>query len=155
MQLPSVDRQPGMRPAGADLASAATKVVPVAPVNPPVTSEAQPPQPGVVNRIGEVKPLSEVVYTSVSDPAQRGSEAHTGSKDWTIQRPEPEQVEEPPPEPISKMLMDFLKSMWRASGSAVEMAQAQVQQPPAVAMGQAASENITYSPSKIKKNEAV
>lgn len=154
MQLPSVDRQPGMRPAGADLAPAtAAKVVPVAPVNPPVTSEVQAPPPSVVNRIGEAAQQPNVVYTSVSDPARRGSEASTGSKDWTIQRPEPEEVEEPPPEPISKMLMDFLKSMWRASGSAVELAQ--MQQPPAVVTGQVASENITYSPSKIKKNESV
>jgi hypothetical protein len=155
MQLPSVDRQPGVRPSADLVATVAAKVVPVAPVNPPATSEVQAPQPSVVNRIGEAQQPSNVVYTSVSDPAQRGSEANTGSKDWTIQRPEPEQVEDPPPEPISKMLLDFLKSMWRASGGAVEAAQAQAQQAPAVVSGQVASENITYSPSKIKKNEEV
>lgn len=158
MQLPSVDRQPGLRPAGADLVSSnGAKVIPVAPVNPPVTVET----PSVVNKINEAPAAAnKVVYTSVSDPAQRGSEAQTGSKDWTIQRPEPEKVEYPPPEPISKLLLEFLRSMWRASGGAVEMAQVQNQalqqvnqQNPNAAPGQIAKEELTYSPSKIKKNE--
>ena len=158
MQLPSVDRQPGLRPSGADLASPnGQKVIPVPPVNPAASARA----PGVVNKIGDSAAQSSAnkVYNSVSDPAQRGSEAATGSKDWTIQRPEPEKVEIPPPEPISKMLLEFLQSMWRASGSAVEIAQAQNQNNqvnqhnPAAAPGELAKEDLTYSPSKIRKNE--
>ncbi len=158
MQLPSVDRQPGLRPAGADLVSAnGPKVIPVPPVNPSVSANL----PGVVNQIGENAAATNAnpVYSSVSDPAQRGSEAATSPKDWTIKRPAQEQVEDPPPEPISKMLLEFLKSMWRASGGAIELAQLQSQNQrldqnnPAASPGQLAREDLTYSPSKIRKNE--
>ena len=158
MQLPSVDRQPGLRPSGADLApSNGQKVIPVPPVNPAASVNA----PGVVNKISESAAQSSAnkVYSSVSDPAQHGSEAATSPKDWTIQRPKPEKVEFPPPEPISKMLLEFVQAMWRASGSAVEIAQAQNQSTqvnrnnPNAAPGELAKENLTYSPSKIKKNE--
>ena len=162
MQLPSVDRQPGLRLAGANVASSnGHKVIPVPPVNPAVQAHA----PGVVNNIGDSAALASTsanpVYTSVSDPAQRGSEAATSPKDWTIQRPEPEKVQIPPPEPISKMLLEFVQSMWRASGSAVEIAQAQNQNAqvnrnnPVAAAGELAKENLTYAPSKIKKNESL
>lgn len=156
MQLPSVDRQTNLRPAGADLVSSnGARVMPVAPVNPPAAS------PSVVNKIsdGAAQAQADTVHQSVSDPAQRGSEAATGPKDWTIQRPEPEKVEIPPPEPISKLLLEFLQSMWRASGSAIEMAQVQNralqvnQNNPDATPGLLAKEDLTYSPSKIKKNE--
>lgn len=158
MQLPSVDRQPGLRPAGADLLSATgQKVTPVPPVNPP----APVADVGVVNKIGEgVGPnRPEAVYTSVSDPARRGSEAATSPKDWTIKRPEPEKVEVPPPKPIATLLLEYLQSVWRASGNAVEIAQAQNQSQhlnqnnPNASPGQLAKEELTYAPSKIKKNE--
>ena len=157
MQLPSVDRQPGLRLSGADLASYGQKVIPVPPVNPGVALKA----PSVLNNISDSAAQSSAnkVYASVSDPARRGSEAATSPKDWTIQRPEPEKVEIPPPEPISKMLLAFLQSMWRASGSAVEIAQAQRQNNqvnqhnPTATPGERAKEDLTYSPSKIKKNE--
>ncbi|MEO8856814.1 MAG: hypothetical protein ABI343_07450 [Burkholderiaceae bacterium] len=161
MQLPSVDRQPGLRPAGADLPlSNGQKVVPVAPVNPP---PAAAPTASVVNKIGEsaAPARANAVYRSVSDPAVKGSEAATGSKDWTIQRPKSDPPEVPPPEPISKMLLEFLKSMWRASGSAVEIAQAQNaglqvdQNNPLSQAGSLAKENLTYSPNRIKKNESI
>jgi hypothetical protein len=162
MQLPSVDRQSGLRLSGADLVSSSgQKVIPVPPVNPAVASAS----PGVVNRISDSAAQASAsasrVYTSVSDPAQRGSEAATSPKDWTIQRPKPEKVQFPPPEPISKMLLEFVQSMWRASGSAVEIAQAQNQNAqlnrnnPIAAAGALAKENLTYSPSKIKKNESL
>ena len=157
MQLPSVDRQPGLRPAGADLVSSnGAKVIPVAPVNPPVQVET----PGVVNNISDgAASVGKLVYKGVSDPVQNRPEAATSPKDWTIQRPAPEKVEFPPPEPISKLLLEFLRSMWRASGGAIEMAQVQNQnlqvnqQNPLAAPGQFAKEELTYSPSKIKKNE--
>ncbi len=162
MQLPSIDRQTGLRLPGADLASPnGQKVIPVQPVNPAV--QAHPT--GVVNKISasaaQASASASWVYTSVSDPAQRGSEAATSPKDWTIQRPEPEKVQVPPPEPLSKMLLEFVQSMWRASGSAVEIAQAQNQNAqvnrnnPIAAAGELAKENLTYSPSKIKKNESL
>ena len=163
MQLPSVDRQPGMRPAGADLVPATgAKVVPVAPVNPPEASLE--PQPSVVNRIGEASQEPPVVYSSTPEPARRSAEAQdpTSPRDWTIQRAEKEAVKEevPPPEPISKMLMEFIKSVWRASGGVVEASQTQAQtqaatDPSNIVSGEVATENVTYVPSKINRNEAV
>ncbi len=159
MQLPSVDRQPGARPAGADLVAAhGPKVIPVPPVNPLATAVVAP---GAVNNIGDnaARNANEVVYTSVSDPARRGSEAATGSKDWTIRRPDTEKVVEPPLPPISRLLLDFLQSVWRASGGAIEIAQAQNQSLPVndrnpnATPGLFAKEDLTYTPSKIKKNE--
>ncbi|MBY0410683.1 MAG: hypothetical protein K2Q97_11265, partial [Burkholderiaceae bacterium] len=34
-----------------------------------------------------------------------------------------EEPQEPPKEPIYKQLLEFIQSMWRASGSAIELAQ--------------------------------
>ena len=168
MQLPSVDRQTGPRPAGADLASAnGHKVIPVAPVNPPVTTtpavSANPP--GVINKIGESAPVDNPVYNSVHqsvpDPIRRGTESATEPNDWTIKHPEPEKVEEPPPVPMHQVLLEFIKSMWQASGMAVEVSQAQKQNllvnpaNPNAAGGEIVKENLTYSPSKIKKTESI
>ena len=156
MQLPSIDRQSGLRPAGADLASSnGQKVIPVAPVNPPVTvnPQAGPAQPGVVNMIGEGASLastnSAVYQQSVPDPIRRGGETSADARDWTIQHPEPEKVEDPPPVPISQLMLEFLQSMWRASGTVVEVAQAQSQNlnlNPNATPGQLAKEELTYTP---------
>jgi len=168
MQLPSVDRQPGARPAGAALEpSPGHRVVPVQPVNPPEHTH----QPGVVNNISEnavqkaeqAQKASEAVFRSVQDPVQRSPNAERPENDWTIKRPQPQKVEDPPPEPISKRLLEFLRSMWRASGSVVEMAQPQAtgqneapnQNNPQATPGVLAKENLTYTPSKIKKNEKI
>lgn len=166
MQLPSIDRLPSSRPVGADgVSSGANKVIPVLPVNPSspasaIASADTPPPPGVINLVNQVnKPSAgEAVYTSVSDPARRGSEAATSAKDWTIHRPEPEKVVVPPPEPISKLLMDFLRTMWRASGSAVEATLAEnqaqnMQINPSSAPGDLAKLNLVYSAAKVSKTE--
>lgn len=168
MQLPSIDRQSGLRPAGADLASSnGQKVIPVAPVNPPVTvnPQAGPAQPGVVNKIGEGASLastnSAVYQQSVPDPIRRGGETSADARDWTIQHREPEKVEDPPPVPMHQLLLDFIKSMWQASGMAIELSQVHKQgaltQPPNpdLAPGEIAKENLTYTPSKIKKTENI
>ena len=158
MQLPSVDRQPNSRPAGADMATPnGNKVIPVAPVNPPATGNPS----SVVNRISEAAAQGgfDRAGSSVYDSATRSADAATSPRDWTIQRPVPEKVQEPPPEPLYKLLLEFLQSMWRASGSAIEIAQAQNQNLPLnqnnpnATPGQLAKENLTYSPSKIRKNE--
>lgn len=165
MQIPAVDRTPYQRPASVDVVSHTVgKVVPVAPVNPVVSAPAAatrtPASPDVIDLVNRAnKPATgEGVYFSVSDPAKRGSEAATAEKDWTIHRPETVKTETPPPEPISKMLMAFLRDMWRASASAIEAqiaandAKAQVQNP-VVAPGTIAKEILTYSPTKISGTE--
>ena len=161
MQLPSVDRQPGARPAGVSLpASTGSRVLPVSPVNPPPAARS----PGVVNNISESalqQKSGEAVFRSVPDPVQKGAQAQRPDNDWTIKRPQPQKAEDPPPEPISKRLLEFLRSMWRASGSVVEMSQPQAlvqnvplnQNNPQAAPGVLAKEKLTYTPSKIKKNE--
>jgi len=156
MQLQTLDRITSLRPSGAGtVADGGLKVIPVAPVN-PVSSHSSP---GVVVQIDAgnhaKRPNSgEAVYTSVSDPGRRGSEAATAQKDWTIHRPEADKVEDPPPEPISKMMLEFLQTMWRASGSAIEAALAKHQAPPVnpdAQPGTLAKEELTYSPAKIRK----
>lgn len=163
MQLPSIDRIQNLRPLAVESASLATgKVVPVAPVNPGVQStSAVEPTPSVVNMINTAdKPnVGEGVYTSVSDPVRKGADAATPPKDWTIKRPAPEKVEDPPPEPMSKILMDHLKSLWQASAAAVQVQQqvrSQSEINPANANGlQGANveQVLTYSPTKIHKTE--
>jgi len=139
------------------------RVVPVVPVNPPVQAAAPAePTPGVVNLIKQVdKPSAgEGVYSSVSDPVRPGAEAANPSKDWTIKRPAPEKVEDPPPEPLSKILIDHIKSLWEASASAVQVQQ-QVRnqiEPPQntsanLAPGAITSEVYNFSPTKINKLE--
>jgi len=45
-------------------------------------------------------------------------------KDWTV-KPKSEEPKppEPPKEPISKKLLEFLQSLWRAGGNAIDVAQ--------------------------------
>ena len=143
---------------------APAKVIPVAAVNPTANLTASPePTPSVINMVGKNnKPdVGEGVYTSVSDPTRRGSEAATAERDWTIQRPKPEKVEDPPPPPLSQVLMEHIKSLWLASASAVQVQQQvrdqlEASQPSQKAVpNMAAPESLTYSPSKINKTENI
>ena len=166
MQLPPFDRSPASRPPGADVAALATvRVIPVSPVNPAADASANPPAtPGVINLVGKSpKPdAGEGVYTSVADPTRRGVQNNT-PKDWTIQRPAPEKVEDPPPIPIAKVLMDHLHALWAASASAVQIQQQvrnhlETGQPQAALSAQpspAAIQTVTLAPGKVNKNEKI
>ena len=166
MQLPPFDRSPASRPPGADGAALATvRVIPVSPVNPAADASANPPaRPGVVNLVGKSpKPeVGEGVYTSVADPTRRGVQENT-PKDWTIQRPAPEKVEDPPPVPIAKVLMDHLHALWAASASAVQVQQQvrnhlETGQPPAALSAQptsAAIQAVTLASGRVNKNEKI
>ena len=159
MQFPFVDRQPGWVPIGSDQAVPSVgRVIPVAPVNLPPPD----PAPGVVNKIGygpgALLP-NAISYSGIESATRAAAGGVEGDADWTIKNPPREKVPEPPPEPISKQLLDFLQAVWRASGSAVEIAQAQnqllhnVQNNPAATPGRLAKEELTYQSSKIRKNE--
>ena len=161
MQLPTIDRIQSARPLAAEAAALTTgRVVPVVPVNPSTHVVApEAPSPSVINLINQAdKPnAGPGVYSSVSDPTRRGAEAATPPKDWTIQRPAPEKVQDPPPEPISKMLIDQIKSLWLASASAVQV-QVQVknqldpsQQGIQAAPGVISSAVYNFSPTKISR----
>lgn len=165
MQLPSIERTPNLRPAGADMASSgANRVIPVPPVNPSVSAYPSiQPVPSVVDLVNPALKTNEgePVHTSVSDPGRRGSEAATSPKDWTIHRPVVEKVEDPPPKPIYQVLMEHLKSMWTASASAIQLEQvsnqlnAPVSVVPSDAPGNYAKQVLVYDPSMIKKNEQI
>ena len=143
---------------------APARVIPVAAVNPTANLTVSPePTPSVINMVGKNNrpDVGEGVYTSVSDPGRRGSEAATAERDWTIQRPKPEKVEDPPPPPLSQILMEHIKSLWLASASAVQVQQQvrdqlEASQPSQKAVpNMAAPESLTYSPSKINKTENI
>jgi hypothetical protein len=165
MQLPAVDRTPNVRPAGADLASSgANRVIPVAPVNPAVhASPTLAPTPSVIDMVNPALKTTEgePVYTSVADPVKHGSGASNIQRDWTIHRPAPEKVENPPPKPLSQVLMDHLKTVWTASASAIQIEQVKDQLTPPQSVvasetpGLFAKEVLTYAPNKIKKTEKV
>jgi hypothetical protein len=164
MQLPTVERTPNLRPAGADVAApAAARVIPVAPVNPSLHVQESA---GVVNNINpQVQAQAQAV-----DPLRGGSQADGTSKDWTQSKEAAAKITEPPKEPLSKMLLDQIHSVWSASARVVEIwlmnnpaqntTQAQIQnlaqnrnQDPTAIPGVLAKEALTYSPSKIKKTE--
>lgn len=168
MEVTSLDRISNLRPSGGNGASLGVgQVIPVAPVNPPIQSNRtesldSAPIPSVINLVNQTRRPNdgEAVYTSVSDPARRGSEAATTPKDWTITRPEPVKEEIPPPPPISKLLIDFLNNMWRASASAVNDALADYPRKveidavsPVNKPGDIAKEVFTYSPASVAKTE--
>ncbi len=113
MQLPPVERSTApWRPApAADLYSTgAGGAVPVRPVARAHAVES-------TDRLGEGATVREP--TRVSDPDR-------ADRDWTLaeaKKQAAEQAEEPPREPpLYKQLLEFIQSMWRASGSAVEAA---------------------------------
>ncbi len=119
MQLPPVDRSPSFqwRPQGADLYSTgASGAVPVRPVHASNPVES-------VDRLGEGAALRGQDKPREPD---RPSAPDEDNRDWTLaeaKKEAPKEPEEPPKEPISKQLLEFIQSMWRASGSAVELAQ--------------------------------
>ena len=166
MQLTPFDRSPTSRPTGADgVALATVRVVPVTPVNPAAGANANPPpMPGVINLVGKSpKPeAGEGVYSSVADPTRRGVQENT-PKDWTIHRPAPEKVEDPPPIPISKVLMDHLETLWAASASAVQVQQqvrnhldsGQAQAASSAQPSPAAIQAVTLALGKVNKNEKI
>lgn len=110
MQMPPVDRSPAWRPQGADLYSTgASGAPPVRPINAPNPVES-------VDRLGQGAVVREPDKPSAPDATNR---------DWTEVKKKDtvEEPPEPPKEPIYKQLLELIQSMWRASGSAVEMAQ--------------------------------
>jgi len=171
MQLPTVDRS-ALRPAGPEVAAPASpRVIPVAPVNPPVQVQAPV---GVVNDINpQVQARANEAVRA--DPLQGGVQADSTGRDWAqrTEAPRAKPQEAPPKEPLSKMLLEHIHSVWSASARVVDIwlqnnpaqnpsvnQQAQVQNQtanrmtdPLAAPGMVAKEVLTYSPTQIKKTE--
>lgn len=162
MSQSSIDRIQNVRPVAVEAAALSNgRVLPVVPVNPSQLVEAPTEvQPSVINKIntGDKPSSGEGVYSSVIDPARQKIDDAV-PKDWTIKRPEPEKVQDPQPEPLSKVLLDQIKSLWQASASAVQV-QEQVKNQidptkasATVAPGVISTEVYTYSPTKINKTD--
>lgn len=57
-------------------------------------------------------------------PERPSGPTEAAPKDWTEKpKAEEEKPPEPPKEPISKKLLEFLQSLWRAGGNAIDVAQ--------------------------------
>jgi hypothetical protein len=142
-------------------------VIPVAPVNPSLQVQETA---GVVNDINpdvQAK-AAQAAQAASADPLQGGAQADNTGKDWTQRQEMPGKLAEPPKEPLSKMLLDHIHSVWSASARVVEIwlmnnpvqNQTQIQnlaqsrnQDSSAIPGVLAKEALTYSPSKIKKTE--
>lgn len=145
MQIPPVDRSPTQwRSQGADLYSTgASGPVPVRPVH-----AANPVES--TDRLGEGTTLREPTEPSVTDEANR---------DWTVseaKKDAPKEPEEPPKEPISKQLLEFLQTLWRARAEAVDLAQEINKATLPERLAQQAQQaqdkqSLTYSDPKIKR----
>ena len=139
MPLPPVDRSTSWRPQGGDLYSTgASGAVPVRPVQ-----AANPVES--MDRLGEGAIVKTPQTPSAPDLANR---------DWTAnqEKKATEPPPDPPKEPIYKQLLELLQSMWRASGSAVEMALEVNKTTLAERIAQQAkNESLTYSDPSVKR----
>lgn len=139
MPIPPVDRSSAWRPQSADLYSTgASGTVPVRPINPvnPVES---------TDRLGEGAIVREPDKPSAPDQSNR---------DWTMveEKKQVEEVEEPPKEPIYKMLLEHIQSLWLASARVVDQAQ-QINQTDEAERNKliVKEEPLTYSEPKTKR----
>ncbi len=86
-------------------------------------------------------------------PDQPSSTTDAPSKDWTEKQNAAEaKPEQPPPEPISKKLLDFLQTLWRAGGQAIDVADEanKVLNPV-----KAADSPLTYTDPSVKKSSGI
>ena len=143
MQLPPVNRSANWSPSGADLySSGASGAVPVRPINSTGPVESTDYIGGGVVPRGVDKPSAQVVEPN---------------RDWTIvrQKDTAEEPPEPPPEPISKQLIEFLQTIWRAASSAIVEANVEAAKASAAetqSVGQAQKTEITYADPKVKRS---
>ena len=139
MQLPPVDPSTSWRPQGADLYSTgASGAVPVRPIN-------------AANPVESMDRLSE---GAIVKTPEKPSDPDQSNRDWTemSEKKELKALPEPPKEPpLYKQMIEFIQSMWRASGSAIEMAQDVNKTTLAERLAQQAkNEPLTYSDPTIK-----
>ena len=101
------------------------------------------------DRLGEGSTLREPTRASDPDKAHR---------DWTLaetEKEKPKEVEEIPPQPpLYQQMLDFIQSLWRASGSAIDVAQEVNKNTLTERLGQQAKneELLTYSDLRVKRS---
>ena len=139
MQMPPVDRSPSWRPQGADLYS---------------TGASGAPAVRAINAATPVESMDRLGEGAIVREPDKPSAPDTPNRDWTAAKEKEavEKPEEPPKEPIYKLLLEFIQSMWRASGSAVEMAQDVNKMTLQERLAQQVkNEPLTYSDPKVKR----
>ena len=113
---------------------------------------------GLLSACGTVSPLTPPEGATLPDAPygapDKPSAPDTPNRDWTeVKKKETvEEPPEPPKEPIYKQLLEFIQSMWRASGSAIEIAQDVSKMTLQERMAQQVkNEPLTYSDPKVKR----
>ena len=170
MPITPIDKIQAPRGYSADDAAQVSRVASMRPAAvvaqvPAPANSSQAASPDVVNLVGQSKKIEvgEGVYTSLSDPLRRGAEASSLSGDWAVRRPAPEKPEDPPPIPLSKVLMDQFAALWAASASAVQV-QVQVKNQleagpanPGAAQGLSttALQSMAAASARVNKNEKI
>lgn len=170
MPITPIDKIQAPRGYSADDAAQVSRVASMRPAAvvaqvPAPANSSQAASPDVVNLVGQSKKIEvgEGVYTSLSDPLRRGAEASSLSGDWAVRRPAPEKPEDPPPIPLSKVLMDQFAALWAASASAVQV-QLQVKNQleagpanPGAAQGLSttALQSMAAASARVNKNEKI
>ena len=170
MPITPIDKIQAPRGYSADDAAQVSRVASMRPAAvvaqaPAPANSSQAVSPDVVNLVGQSKKIEvgEGVYTSLSDPLRRGAEASSLSGDWAVRRPAPEKPEDPPPIPLSKVLMDQFAALWAASASAVQV-QLQVKNQleagpanPGAAQGLSttALQSMAAASARVNKNEKI
>lgn len=108
-----------------------------------------------INAANPVESMDRLGEGAVVKTPDKPSAPDTPNRDWTeVKKKETvEDPPEPPKEPIYKQLLEFLQSMWRASGSAIELAQDVNKTTLQERMAQQArnDEPLTYSDPKVKR----
>ena len=146
MQVPPVDRNPiqWTNTQGANLYSTgASGAVPVRPVH-------------AVNAVESADKMGEGVTVTIKSP-ERPTDTSNQDLDWTARTQEAEKSlkekqDELQKEPISKQLIEYIQSMWRASAMAVEAAEeAQKVDQKDRNLMQVRTEPVTYAEPKVKR----
>ncbi len=101
---------------GADLAQTGLQRVGLA--------TAQTTQADAANKAETPEALAKYLSTGQKPGPDEATATKESPKDWT-EKPKVEEYKppEPPKEPISKKLLEFLQSLWRAGGNAIDVAQ--------------------------------
>jgi hypothetical protein len=111
-----------------------------------------------VNAANPVESMDRLGEGAIVREPTRPSAPDEQNRDWTLpleKKDRPKEAEEAPPDPpLYKVMLDFIQSMWRASASAVDVAQdinKTTQQERLAQQVKDDQQSPTYSDPKIKR----